>query len=196
VLLSVLREHEPMLNARLGGVARLAATMGRTLAMDAEDLDVLVRAAEMHDIGKVAIPDEVLYKAGELSDDEWALMRTHPVIGERVLAAAPSLREVAKAVRSTHEHWDGSGYPDGLAGDAIPRNSRMILICDAYHAMTSGRSYEEAISEAAAIAELRRGEGKQFDPELVEVFVTQAIPELADAAQLDDLSLDDSPREA
>ncbi len=177
-LLGVLHEREPELDRQLQGVARLAAAMGRELSLGAEELDVLVRAAELHDIGKVAIPNEVLHKAGPLSDAEWDLMRKHPVIGERVLAAAPAMSKVAKLVRSTHERWDGTGYPDGLAGEGIPLGARIILICDACNAMTDGRSYEEPMSAKEAIQELRRGAGAQFDPGLTEIFIERVASTL------------------
>jgi HD-GYP domain-containing protein (c-di-GMP phosphodiesterase class II) len=121
----------------------------------------------------VAIPDEILRKSGRLTDAEWALMRKHTVIGERVLAAAPAMSQVARLVRSTHERWDGGGYPDGLAGEAIPLGSRIILICDAYNAMTEGRPYRKSIGAESAIEALRRGAGTQFDPELVDLFIEQ-----------------------
>ena len=95
------------------------------------------RAAELHDIGKIAIPDSVLNKPGPLDATEWELMRSHTLIGERILGAAPALRPVAKLVRSTHERWDGGGYPDGLAGEEIPLGARIIFICDAFDVMTS-----------------------------------------------------------
>ena len=171
VLLRVLHEREPELDRHLAGVARLAATVGRTLELEAEDVDVLVRAAELHDVGKVAIPDEVLQKRGRLSEDEWALMRKHTIIGERVLSAAPAMSQVAKLVRSTHERWDGSGYPDRLAGEEIPLGSRIILICDAYDAMTEGRPYKKSMSVEDAKKALRENAGSQFDPRLVDVFL-------------------------
>lgn len=169
VLLRALHEREPELERHLDGVAQLAAAVGRRMNLDAEDLDVLVRAAELHDIGKIAIPDEILHKPGPLSDSEWALMRKHTEIGERVLAAAPALGPVAKVVRSTHERWDGSGYPDGLAGREIPLSSRIIHVCDAFNAITEGRSYKRPLSREQALQELQRGAGTQFDPELVRV---------------------------
>jgi two-component system, cell cycle response regulator len=178
VLLRVLHEREPELERHLDGVARLAAAFGRTLPLDSEELDVLVRAAELHDIGKIAIPDEILHKPGGLTPEEWGLMRKHTLIGQRVLDAAPALGEVAKLVRSTHERWDGSGYPDGLAGRKIPLGSRVILVCDAYNAMTEGRPYRPAMSPEQAFGELREGAGAQFDPELVTTFVERVIPAL------------------
>jgi HD-GYP domain-containing protein (c-di-GMP phosphodiesterase class II) len=180
VLLGLLREREPNHDRHVDSVAHLAAETGRALNLSAEDLDVLVRAAEMHDIGKVAIPDEILRKAGPLDEAERDLVRKHTEIGERVLYAAPALREVGKVVRSTHEHWDGSGYPDGLAGEAIPLAARIILICNAYEAMVESRPYGKPLAPAEAIDELRRSAGRQFDPELVEVVVDRVLAQ-ADA---------------
>lgn len=170
VLLRVLHEREPELERHLSGVARLAAAVGKRLGLDAEEQDVLVRAAELHDIGKIAIPDEILHKPEPLTESEWALMRKHPLIGERVLDAAPALGPVAKLVRSTHERWDGEGYPDGLAGREIPLGSRIIFVCDAFNAITEGRAYRRPLSREQALDELRAGAGTQFDPELVRVF--------------------------
>jgi two-component system cell cycle response regulator len=178
VLLRMLHEREPGLERHLDGVAHLAAAFGKALALDAEEQDVIVRAAELHDIGKIGIPDEILHKEDELTAEEWELMRKHPIIGERVLDAAPALRPVAKVVRSTHERWDGEGYPDRLAGREIPLGSRAILICDAYNAMTEGRPYRAPLSSGEALEELRRAAGTQCDPELVRVFCDRVVPAL------------------
>jgi diguanylate cyclase (GGDEF)-like protein len=175
VLLGLLREREPELDRHDNGVAQLALEMGKLVRLNAEELDVLVRAAEMHDIGKVAIPDEILHKPGPLTDAELELMRKHTEIGERVLYAAPALRGVGKIVRSTHEHWNGSGYPDGLVADAIPLGARIIHICDAYCAMVGERPYGERLTEVKAVAELRREAGIQFDPALVDLFVDRVL---------------------
>jgi two-component system, cell cycle response regulator len=134
---------------------------------------LLRRAAELHDVGKVAIPDAILTKAGALDDAEWALMREHTAIGERILSAAPALSAVAGIVRSAHERIDGAGYPDRLAGDAIPLEARIVFVCDAFDAMTSARPYDAARTPAAAIAELRRGAGTQFDARVVEAFAAE-----------------------
>ena len=178
VLLRMLHEREPDLERHLDGVARLAAAFGKALALDAEEQDVLVRAAELHDIGKVAVPEEILRKGDDLTAEEWELMRKHTVIGQRILDAAPALIPVASMIRSTHERWDGEGYPDRLAGEDIPLGSRIIFICDAFNAMTEGRAYRRPLSSEQALEELRRAAGTQFDPRLVDTFVEKVVPGL------------------
>jgi len=145
------------------------------LELDGEELDEVVRAAELHDVGKMAIPDEVLRKPGPLTEEEWAFVRQHTIIGERILSAAPALLPVAKLVRASHERFDGSGYPDGLAADAIPLGSRIVAVCDAFQAMTSPRPYRPAIPVEDALAELRACAGTQFDPEVVKAFCEEVV---------------------
>jgi len=128
-------------------------------------------AAELHDIGKVAIPDHILHKAGPLSDEEWKLMKQHPVIGERILRALPGTGVVARIVRHEHERWDGGGYPDGLVGPQIPVGSRIISAADTYHASTSDRPYRAARSHQEAVEELIRCAGTQFDPQVTEALI-------------------------
>ena len=170
VLLRIMREREPRLSQHGQGVALLASEVGRALRLDAEDLDVLTRAAELHDVGKIAIPAEVLHKSGRLDEIEWELMRKHTLIGERIIGAAQALVPVARTVRSSHERWDGGGYPDGLAGEEIPLASRIVFVCDAFDAMIAERCYRPARTPEEALGELRRHAGTQFDPDIVEVF--------------------------
>jgi diguanylate cyclase (GGDEF)-like protein len=175
VLLQVLREREPELHHHLHGVAALAAAVGRRLSLSAEQLDEVTRAAELHDVGKIAIPDEILHKPASLDDDEWELMRQHTIIGDRILGAAPAMRPVAEIVRASHEHWNGGGYPDHLAGEQIPLGARIVSVCDAFHAMTTPRPYQPTLSRDDALAELRRCAGTQFDPAVVDAFCALAL---------------------
>ncbi|MEA2312206.1 MAG: hypothetical protein QOE28_2174, partial [Solirubrobacteraceae bacterium] len=128
------------------------------------------RAAELHDVGKVAIPDAILAKRGALDEDEAAFMRRHTIIGESIIAGAPALRGVATLVRASHERWDGTGYPDALAAEDIPLGARIISVCDAYSAMLQERPYGDVLSEAEALDELRVNAGSQFDPGVVAAF--------------------------
>jgi HD-GYP domain-containing protein (c-di-GMP phosphodiesterase class II) len=137
------------------------------MGLAGEELHQLQQAAELHDVGKVAIPDAVLHKRGPLDEAEWAFVRRHTLIGERIIGAAPALAQAAKLVRSTHERFDGGGYPDGLASAEIPLGSRIIAACDAFTAMTNPRPYGPTMTEDEAMAELQRCAGEQFDPEVV-----------------------------
>lgn len=168
VLMQLLNERTPELHHHVNGVGQLVGDLAREFALDSDQLDEMLRAAELHDIGKLAIPDEILEKPGPLNDSEWQFMRQHPIVGERILNADPALRPVARLVRSSHERWDGTGYPDGLAGAAIPLGARIIAACDAYEAMTSERCYQAARSSDDAITELRRNSGSQFDPAVID----------------------------
>jgi diguanylate cyclase (GGDEF)-like protein/putative nucleotidyltransferase with HDIG domain len=170
VLLRALGEREPDLLEHTAAVTGLAAAVAGALGLDPEERDVVARAAELHDIGKVAIPDAILAKPGPLDDDEQAFMRRHTVIGEAIIEAAPALRPVAALVRASHERWDGRGYPDGLAGDAIPLGARIVAVCDAYSAMVQERPYGTVLDEHDALTELRRCAGTQFDPGVVAAF--------------------------
>src|SRR3982074_700140 len=130
-------------------------------------------AALLHDIGKVAVPDETLNKPGALTEEQWRKMRDYTVIGERILRAIPGLGSVARVVRHEHERWDGGGYPDGGGGRCSPLGSRTTVASDSSHAMTSDRPYRAAMSHAEAIAELSANAGSQFAPSVVEVLIGQ-----------------------
>jgi diguanylate cyclase (GGDEF)-like protein len=171
VLLSALTERDPSLGGHMSVVAELAEATGRRLGLPREELETVRHAAELHDVGKVAIPDDILSKTGPLTDDEWTFVRRHTLVGERIISAAPALTVVARLVRSSHERWDGTGYPDALAGESIPLGARTIAVADAFDAMTSDRPYRAAIAHAEALHELERCAGTQFDPRVVEAFV-------------------------
>jgi two-component system, cell cycle response regulator len=169
--LDALAEREPDLQAHLEGVGALAVEIGARLGLRRDEVDELSRAAQLHDLGKLAVPDEILHKTGPLDDREWAFIQQHTVVGERILRASPAFRSIAAVVRSSHERWDGTGYPDGLEGEDIPLASRIVCACDAYSAMTSARPYRRALTADAALAEIELGAGKQFDPTVARVLV-------------------------
>jgi diguanylate cyclase (GGDEF)-like protein len=171
VLMRTMQAKQPALHDHSSQVGELAVAVARRFSMSSEELDEVARAAELHDVGKVGIPDAILDKPGRLDDDEWEFMRQHTILGERILNAAAALRPVARLVRSSHERWDGTGYPDKLAGPETPLGSRIIAVCDAYEAMSSDRAYRSALSPEAAAQELRDGAGTQFDPAVVDAFL-------------------------
>jgi diguanylate cyclase (GGDEF)-like protein len=157
-------------------VVSLAAGVARGLGLGPLEIEQVCHAALLHDVGKLAIPNEILHKPGPLTNAEWKVMAEHPVLGERILLRTPQLEHLAPIVRHEHERWDGGGYPDGLAGNAIPVASRIILACDAYNAMITTRPYRVAMSEADAVAELRAKAGTQFDPTVVHALLDLLEP--------------------
>ncbi len=169
VLLRALAERDPGLGTHAETVA-LAAATAEALGLGPDEIEHVRHASELHDVGKVAIPDAILGKPGPLTEEEWAFVRRHPIIGERIILAAPALARVAALVRSSHERWDGAGYPDALPGGAIPLGARIVAVADAYAAMTAGRPYRTARAPEQALDELRRGAGTQFDPAVVEAW--------------------------
>jgi len=159
-------------------VTEYGVTIAKALNFPPAELEKMEWAGLLHDIGKIGIPDPVLHKGGALSTAEAAKMAEHTIIGERILSHAECLRPVAPLVRAAHERWDGLGYPDGLEGEAIPLASRIVFVCDAFHAMTSDRPYRQALTAAEALDELRAQAGRQFDPRIVEAFA-RILPTLA-----------------
>jgi two-component system cell cycle response regulator len=170
-------------------VAYLAESCARILGLDEDEVDQVRHAAVLHDIGKLAIPESILNKPGPLTADEWDFVRRHTVIGERVLSLVPALRRAAALVRSSHESWDGSGYPDGLAGDQIPVGARIVAVADAFSAMTEDRPHAAARSVEDALAELLACSGTQFDPDVVAAFVSVERGVLAGAVSSGSVSL-------
>src|SRR4051794_12959518 len=169
-LMAALSERDAWTAAHSRAVGNLAATLAQKLGLSAES-DTIRTAALLHDIGKMGIPDVILNKPATLDEAEWSLMREVPLAGERILRSVPGMGAAARLVRHVHERWDGSGHPDGLAGEQIPHGSRVIAACDAYHAMTSPRPWRPALAHEEAVHELLDGSNTQFDPEIVEVLV-------------------------
>jgi PAS domain S-box-containing protein/diguanylate cyclase (GGDEF)-like protein len=169
-LVQLIAEQRQELAPNTINLADLAAATATRLGLSREDIACTRIAAELHDIGKSALPRSILSKAGTLDGDEWAFMQRHTIIGERIVAATPALARIAPIVRASHERPDGNGYPDGLTTDVIPIGARIVAVVDAFDAMISPRPYKNARSVADAVAELRRCAGTQFDPAVVEAF--------------------------
>jgi diguanylate cyclase (GGDEF)-like protein len=151
-------------------VAELAASVGRQLGLGVEALEQLEVAAQLRDVGNMAIPAAVLGRPGRITAPEWRFVGLHTLVGERLLAANFGMEAVATLVRSSHERWDGQGYPDGLSGAEIPLGSRVVFVCSAFQDMTSERPHRKSLSANEALAELKAGAGSQFDPSVVEAF--------------------------
>lgn len=152
-----------------GRLESLSVAIGGLLGLHGDHIEALARAAELHDVGKLSIPSDILDKPGPLDEREWEFVRQHTVIGERILRTSPQLGRFASIVRATHENWDGTGYPDGRAGEEIPLAARIIRVCHAFDAMMSPRPYRPALSPDEALAELEGRAGTSFDPAVVRV---------------------------
>ena len=171
VLHAALAQRHPDLGEHSDDVAGDVELLARSIGMEQDAIDLVVKAGDLHDVGKLGIPDEIITKPGPLTASEWDFMKQHTVMGEQIIAAAgASLGPIGPLVRASHERWDGAGYPDGLKGDAIPLGARIITICDSFRAMLDERVYKPSMTVEEALAELRRCAGSQFDPELVELF--------------------------
>jgi HD-GYP domain-containing protein (c-di-GMP phosphodiesterase class II) len=150
----------------------IVADMGDSLGLTASTISDLRLLARFHDIGKVGVPDHILFKSGKLTTEEYTIMQRHSEIGYRIAQSSPDLTPIADWILKHHERWDGQGYPLGLAADDIPLACRILGIADAYDAMTNDRPYRQAMTCQEAIAEIRHCSGSQFDPQLVEIFIT------------------------
>lgn len=162
-------------------VARLARLTALRLGVSHQEVDRIELAALLHDVGKATVHDSLLSKPGALNAEEWEIMRRHTLVGERIVRGSATLAHAAGLVRSSHEHVDGSGYPDGLEGEAIPLGARIISVCDAFDAMISDCPYRAAVPRLLALAELRRSAGSQFDRRVVEAFNAVSLHTLAQA---------------
>jgi two-component system cell cycle response regulator len=177
-LVAVLRSRSPELQEHLRTVAFRAISIGRLLGLDQDELDDVVSAARLQNIGLLSVPDAVLDKDGGLTRAESALIREHPIAGARIIGAAPALAPVAALVRASCEHYDGGGYPDGIAGDAIPLGARIVAVCVAFTALTNQRPHRPAQSPAEALAVLRECAGAQFDPQVIEALAKDLSDEV------------------
>ena len=175
-LAAVLDAKDRYTEAHSRETAELAVKVGKRLGLQGEQRRLLEYGALLHDIGKIGIPGYILQKPGPLTPEEFAVMREHPVIGERILASVPFLAPLGPIVRAEHERWNGTGYPDGLKGEEIPIEARIIHACDAFHAMASDRAYRKALPPEEIMAEFRKESAQQFDPRVVEVML-QVIEE-------------------
>jgi HD-GYP domain-containing protein (c-di-GMP phosphodiesterase class II) len=170
-MLAALGTKDDYSGRHCSAVLELATAVGGNMGLEAEQMRELRHVALLHDVGKIGIPDSILRKPGRLDQAERELMQRHPEIGERMLGRVAPLAHLAPAVRAEHERFDGRGYPDGIPGESIPISSRITFVCDAYHAMCSDRPYRPALPETAALEELYRGRGAQFDPVATDVLL-------------------------
>jgi diguanylate cyclase (GGDEF)-like protein len=168
-LANALEANDEYTSTHARWITDLSLRVGQELGLDERTLKRLELGALLHDIGKIGIPSDVLAKPGRLTAAERKLVQTHPELGERIIAPIDRLQSVRPIVRHCHERWDGRGYPDGVAGENIPLESRIIFVCDAYHAMTSDRPYRRRLSHREAVRRLHEASGTQFDPQVVEV---------------------------
>ena len=170
-LANALEANDEYTSTHARWITDLALQVGEELGLGAQDLKRLELGALFHDVGKIGIPSRVLAKPGPLTVEERTLVETHPILGERILAPIEKLGEVRSIVRCAHEHYDGTGYPDHLVGEQIPLESRIVLACDAYHAMTTDRPYRRSLGEVEAKRRLVEASGTQFDPEVVDALL-------------------------
>jgi HD-GYP domain-containing protein (c-di-GMP phosphodiesterase class II) len=171
VLVALVEARDHLTGQHSHQVVALALQLALALEWVALEAQMLARAGHLHDVGKVAIPETILQKPGTLTAQEWEVMQMHPVVGAEVVSHIPALRPLAPVIRAHHERWDGQGYPDQLAGEAIPLGARILAVADAYLTMIVDRPYQQARAPAAALVELRRCAGSQFDPQVVEALV-------------------------
>jgi two-component system, cell cycle response regulator len=180
VLIAALTARHPEFRDDLRVVAYRSISLARRLGLSAEEIDDVALAAELQEVGLLTVPESVLGKRA-LSEEERSMVRSHTAEGAKIIAAAPGLAPVARLVRSSAEHFDGSGYPDGLAGDAVPLGARVIAVSVAFAAMTGRRPYRDPVTPGEALAELRRNSGSQFDPRVVEALAVDLAEEAAPA---------------
>lgn len=182
-LVKAVNGHDTYTGGHSCRVSDYSAALGRIMGLPRAEVAFLRQAGLVHDIGKIGVPDRVLQKKGKLTEEELHLIRLHPILGASILSRFPNMERMIPVVLHHHERWDGSGYPSGLSGIDIPRESRIIFVADAFDAMTTDRPYGEILTTEEALAELRHCAGRQFDPQLVDVMHEAWRSGLLDAAQ-------------
>ncbi|RQD73749.1 MAG: HD-GYP domain-containing protein, partial [Candidatus Syntrophonatronum acetioxidans] len=170
-LMAALEERDYITEGHGQRLSHLCQRIGERIGLSCRQLGDLVLLSRVHDLGKVATPDGILFKEGSLTQEEWEIMKEHPRTGYRIALASPDLSGIASLILQHHERWDGSGYPLGIKGEEIPVECRILAIVDAYDAMTNDRPYRNALTKEEAVEELKRWAGMQFDPYLVEIFL-------------------------
>ena len=184
-LVSALEARDPYTQAHAGRIRDTAVALSVAMQVPTEERRAVRLGSILHDVGKIGVADSILLKSGSLTEDEWAIMRTHPEIGEKMLQSIDFLAPALPIVRHHHERWDGTGYPDKLAGEEIPIGARIVAVCDSFDAMTSDRPYRAAMSVDEACEELQRHAGTQFDPKCVDLLV-QIVSEMGETSRLED----------
>lgn len=167
----IVSTRDPYTGVHSEEVAELAVKLARALRLPQEDVERIETAARIHDLGKIAVPDAILLKPGPLTDEEWKIMKTHPVVSAEVLQGLAIYENCIDIIRHEHEHWDGTGYPDGLKGEQIPLGARIIGVADVWHALLSDRPYRKAYTKEEAKKIMQDMAGKVLDPKLVELFL-------------------------
>jgi putative nucleotidyltransferase with HDIG domain len=178
ILAGAIDAKDPYTRGHSDRVRKMSVRIGMKLGLDEKRLESLVFGALLHDIGKIGIKDEVLQKQGNLNSKEYQCIQEHPLIGVKIVEGIDFFKDKIPMIRNHHEHFDGSGYPDGLAGEAIPLEARTVAVPDAFDAMTTSRPHREAMPYEEALLEMERGKGKQFDPKILEIFLDEKINKL------------------
>jgi len=175
IIIRTLHEKNPREEQHSQRVSEICQYIGKAMGLSEIEVRRLKVVGLLHDIGKIAIEEGILNKPGKLTEQEKSEINRHPDIGYRILSSSFRMLDLADCILAHHERWDGAGYPKGLKGDAIPMVARIIALADTYDAMTSERSYRNALSEEEALAEIQRNIGTQFDPEIARIFIEKLL---------------------